>query len=472
MKKDGCITEIIRSNLDIMKTKKVFVCTECGNEFPKWMGRCTACGAWNSVVEETKTIMPKSSSSSSYATATGSLAKPKRLSELSSNDEERIKTGIEEFDRVLGGGIVPGSLILLGGDPGIGKSTILLQMCECLGKSSEILYVSGEESQRQIKLRADRLGVTTDKLKVFSSTNMADILECLSREKPDVLIVDSVQTVYNPNIDSAPGSVSQIRDITVTLMRIAKESSIPIFLVGHVTKEGSIAGPKILEHMVDCVLYFEGEQHRSYRIIRSVKNRFGSTNEIGVFEMTGSGLQEIKNPSMAMLSGRPKNTPGSCIVCAMEGSRPMLAEIQALATPTVFGNPRRMTSGLDLSRTIMLLAVLEKRAGLRISTYDTYVNAVGGIKITEPALDVGIILAIASAYRNSAIDEGIVAIGEVGLTGELRSCNFVENRIREAEKLGFTKCIIPASNSKNLSKFNNIEVCPYFNILQILNDVL
>ena len=239
----------------------------------------------------------------------------------------------------------------------------MLQMCECLGKSSEILYVSGEESQRQIKLRADRLGVTTDKLKVFSSTNMADILECLSREKPDVLIVDSVQTVYNPNIDSAPGSVSQIRDITVTLMRIAKESSIPIFLVGHVTKEGSIAGPKILEHMVDCVLYFEGEQHRSYRIIRSVKNRFGSTNEIGVFEMTGSGLQEIKNPSMAMLSGRPKNTPGSCIVCAMEGSRPMLAEIQALATPTVFGNPRRMTSGLDLSRTIMLLAVLEKRAG-------------------------------------------------------------------------------------------------------------
>ena len=461
-----------------MKAKTSFYCTECGNETPKWAGKCPACGAWNTVVERPAEAAPKKSRGLGKAAAAAAISsagnshRARPVTDLETASEIRFPTGMGELDRVLGGGAVKGSLVLVGGAPGIGKSTLMLQICSKLCEFSKVLYVSGEESQRQIKLRADRLGVTTDKLKVFSSTNMADILECLSREKPDLLIVDSVQTVYNPSIDSAPGSVSQIRDITVTLMRIAKESSIPIFLVGHVTKEGSIAGPKILEHMVDCVLYFEGEQHRSYRIIRSVKNRFGSTNEIGVFEMTGSGLQEIKNPSMAMLSGRPKNTPGSCIVCAMEGSRPMLAEIQALATPTVFGNPRRMTSGLDLSRTIMLLAVLEKRAGLRISTYDTYVNAVGGIKITEPALDAGIILAIASAYRNSAIDEGIVAIGEVGLTGELRSCNFVENRIREAEKLGFTKCIIPASNSKNLSKFNNIEVCPYFNILQILNDVL
>ena len=460
-----------------MKAKTLFYCTECGNELPKWAGQCPACRAWNTIVERPAESVRKKPGASVRSAPAGGLPPgsgrmPRRLGEVETTRELRFETGMSELDRVLGGGAVKGSLVLVGGAPGIGKSTLMLQICDQLCRFATVLYVSGEESQRQIKLRADRLGVTTDKLKVFSSTNMADILECLNREKPDLLIVDSVQTVYNPSIDSAPGSVSQIRDITVTLMRIAKESSIPIFLVGHVTKEGSIAGPKILEHMVDCVLYFEGEQHRSYRIIRSVKNRFGSTNEIGVFEMTGSGLQEIKNPSMAMLSGRPKNTPGSCIVCAMEGSRPMLAEIQALATPTVFGNPRRMTSGLDLSRTIMLLAVLEKRAGLRISTYDTYVNAVGGIKITEPALDAGIILAIASAYRNSAIDDGIVAIGEVGLTGELRSCNFVENRIREAEKLGFTKCIIPASNSKNLSKFNNIEVCPYFNILQILNDVL
>lgn len=462
-----------------MKTKTVFFCSECGNEYPKWMGRCTACGSWNSLVEETVVTKPsaKSSRSGMQSTAIQSLANmgedavPQKLSDISTTDEIRVSTGLTEFDRVLGGGIVAGSLILLGGDPGIGKSTILLQICQHIGQTKKILYISGEESLRQIKLRATRLGVDTDNIKIYCETNTEHILTRISIEKPDMLIVDSVQTMFNPNLSSAPGSVAQIRDVASTLMRIAKTYSIATFLVGHVTKEGSIAGPKVLEHIVDSVLYFEGEQSRSYRIIRAIKNRFGSTNEIGVFEMDSGGLNEIKNPSMAMLSGRPTEAPGSCIICTMEGTRPVLAEIQALATPTAFGNPRRMTTGVDFNRSMMLMAILEKRAGLHLSSYDTYINVVGGLRMVEPAVDLGVILAMASGFKNTAIDDGIVAVGEVGLTGEIRACSFLESRIIEAEKLGFKKFIVPSSNSDSFKKFKNIEVCQYSNISQIIRDI-
>ncbi|MEE1013508.1 MAG: DNA repair protein RadA, partial [Clostridia bacterium] len=348
-----------------MKQKSIFVCSDCGTESPKWMGKCPGCGAWNTMNEETIVEAPKGGHK---ATSIVSSAKPKFLYEISTTEDARRSTGFTELDRVLGGGIVRGSLVLLGGDPGIGKSTILLQMCGNLGESCKILYVSGEESPRQIKLRADRLGVHTDRIQIYSETNMTNIIACIYQEKPDILVVDSVQTMFNPDISPAPGSVSQIRDVAATLMRIAKEESIATFLVGHVTKEGSIAGPKILEHIVDSVLYFEGEQQRAYRIIRAIKNRFGSTNEIGVFEMASEGLVEIPNPSLALLSGRPEGEAGSCILCTMEGTRPVLAEVQALAASSSFGNPRRMATGVDLSRTLMLLAVMEKRLGMHISS--------------------------------------------------------------------------------------------------------
>ncbi len=344
-----------------MKTKTVYVCSECGASFPKWMGKCTTCNSWNTIEEEVVRTAPSSSKVSVMSAPSVGTVSPKRISEIDSSQEARTLTGMSELDRVLGGGLVRGSLVLVGGDPGIGKSTLLLQICEHLGKTQSILYVSGEESQRQIKLRADRLGITTQNLKVYSETNMDYITDCIFREKPDVLIIDSVQTMYNPEIQSTPGNTAQIKDVTTVLMKIAKEHSISVFVVGHVTKEGALAGPKILEHMVDCVLYFEGERHQSFRILRAVKNRFGSTNEIGVFEMKGCGLEEVPNPSMAMLSGRPENVSGSCIICTMEGTRPVLAEVQALVTPTSFGNPRRMASGPDLSRSVMLMAVLEKR---------------------------------------------------------------------------------------------------------------
>lgn len=452
-----------------MKRKTVFVCSDCGNEFPKWMGKCPGCGAWNTLYEEVVAEAPKSKSQSA---SIASSSVPKTLNQISVSEDTRLSTGFGELDRVLGGGIVRGSLVLIGGDPGIGKSTILLQTCGNLDSSLSILYVSGEESQRQIKLRAERLNVNTEKLKIYSETNMSSIVSCIYNEKPDILIVDSVQTMFNPDISPAPGSVSQIRDVAATLMRIAKEESIATFLVGHVTKEGSIAGPKILEHIVDCVLYFEGEQQRSQRIIRAIKNRFGSTNEIGVFEMAECGLIEIPNPSLALLSGRPTDEAGSCILCTMEGTRPVLAEIQALAAPSAFGNPRRMTTGVDLSRTLMLLAVMEKRLGIHISSHDVYINVVGGLKMVEPAADLGILLAAASSLKNRPLDDGLVAIGEVGLTGELRSCSFMENRISEAEKLGFTKCVIPAANTDKLKKFDKIEVCPCSNIKQVLQKLL
>ncbi len=450
-----------------MKTKSVFVCTECGANFPKWMGKCTTCGSWNTIEEELVSA-PSNNSKIGALSTPSSSSSPKAIKDIDATDEARVKTGMSELDRVLGGGLVQGSLVLVGGDPGIGKSTLLLQICETLGKTKNVLYVSGEESPRQIKLRADRLGVTTENLKIYSETNMSFITDCIFKEKPDILIVDSVQTMYNPEIQSAPGSTSQIKDITTVLMKIAKENSISVFLVGHVTKEGALAGPKILEHMVDSVLYFEGDRHQSFRILRAVKNRFGSTNEIGVFEMKNDGLMEVPNPSMAMLSGRPENVPGTCIICTMEGTRPVLAEVQALVSPTAFGNPRRMASGPDVGRFIMLMAVLEKRGGIKASAYDAYANVVGGLKVSEPAADLGLVLALASSFTGKSIDSSTVAIGEVGLTGELRACSFLEARIAECEKLGFKRCIIPDVNFKKLRKFENIELCPVSNIQEVI----
>lgn len=454
-----------------MKQKTVFVCSECGTESPKWNGKCPGCGAWNTMNEE-KVLVKSAHSSSGAATFAMQSEPPKTLRDISITEDIRIHTGLSELDRVLGGGIVPGSLVLLGGDPGIGKSTILLQICEYLGKTNKILYVSGEESQSQVKLRANRLSVTTENLKLYTETNMALICECILREKPDILIVDSVQTMFNPEISPAPGSVTQIRDTAATLMRVAKEQSIATFLVGHVTKEGSIAGPKILEHIVDSVLYFEGEQHRAFRIIRAIKNRFGSTNEIGVFEMSSDGLREIPNPSEAMLSGRPAGEPGSCIICTMEGTRPVLAEVQALAAQSNFGNARRTSTGIDLTRVLIILAVMDKRVGLHISPYDVYVNVVGGLRMVEPAIDMGVFLAIASSFRNKPIPEDVVAIGEIGLTGELRSCSYLENRIAEAEKLGFKRCLIPPYNREKLKKFKKIEISSYNNIRDVVRDIL
>ncbi len=453
-----------------MKSKTVYICSECGANFPKWMGKCTTCNSWNTIVEEV-VVDTKSAKSGKVGIMSAPTlnSTPMTISDIDSTDEERTLTGMGELDRVLGGGLVRGSLVLVGGDPGIGKSTLLLQICEYIGKTKNILYVSGEESQRQIKLRAERLGISTPNLKIYSETNMSLVVDCIFREKPDILIVDSVQTMYNPEIQSTPGNVSQIRDTAAVLMKIAKENSISVFLVGHVTKEGALAGPKILEHIVDTVLYFEGERHHSFRVLRAVKNRFGSTNEIGVFEMSTSGLQEIPNPSQAMLSGRPENVPGSCILCTMEGTRPVLAEVQALVSPTSFGNPRRMASGPDISRFLMLMAVLEKRCGFKISIFDAYVNIVGGLKISEPAADLGLILAIASSCRGKAIAPDVVAIGEVGLTGELRNTNFLESRIAECEKLGFKKCIIPAAGLSKLKKFKNIEVCPFSDIKGVID---
>lgn len=452
-----------------MKTKTVYVCSECGAKFPKWMGKCTTCNSWNTIEEEIIHEAPKSSKVSVISTGIVGSSTPKPISDIEITDEERTLTGMSELDRVLGGGLVRGSLVLVGGDPGIGKSTLLLQICEHMGKTKSILYVSGEESQRQIKLRADRLGITTPNLKIYSETNMSLIIDCVFREKPDILIVDSVQTMYNPEIQSTPGNIAQIRDTAAVLMKIAKENSISVFVVGHVTKEGSLAGPKILEHIVDSVLYFEGDRHQSFRILRAVKNRFGSTNEIGVFEMDGCGLREIPNPSQAMLSGRPENVSGSCIICTMEGTRPVLAEVQALVSPTAFGNPRRMASGPDLGRSLMLMAVLEKKCGIRMSTLDTYVNIVGGLRITEPAADLGLVLAIASSCLGTAIDAETVAIGEIGLTGELRTCSFLESRIAECEKLGFKKCIVPAVGLDKIRRFKDIELCPFYDIKAVID---
>lgn len=448
-----------------MKNKIVFFCSECGNESSKWTGKCLACGAWNTMLEQKVTKQSGGKASVAIPSISG---KPKKLSEIEIIDDERKSTGIAEFDRVLGGGIVKGSLVLVGGDPGIGKSTLLLQMCQTINTSSVILYTSGEESQKQIKIRADRLKVTNPNLLFLSETNMTEIENTISNVKPEFLIIDSVQTIFCPEIDSAPGSVTQIREVTLNLMRIAKSNNISVFLVGHVTKEGAIAGPKILEHMVDCVLYFEGESHHFHRILRGVKNRFGSTNEIGVFEMCSTGLVEVENPSKMLLSEMSPNVSGTTVTCTLEGTRPILAEIQALTTKTNYPAPRRTASGIDYNKMSLIIAVLEKHSKLKLSTQDIYVNVAGGMRLYEPAVDLSIAAAIASSCMDFVIPTDTVAIGEIGLTGEIRSVTAIDKRITEAEKLGFKRIIIPAGNAKSITS-SAIEIIPVKNINQALN---
>lgn len=447
------------------KIKKRFVCQECGYTTPKWMGRCTECGEWNSFVEELDMPEAKSSGSPERTVYT----KPKRIEEIIPQKEDRYKTNNEELDRVLGGGIVPGGLILLGGDPGIGKSTILLQTTESIGNQGlKVLYISGEESEQQLKMRAVRMKVKSDNIFFLSEINVPYIVETILHEKPDLVIIDSIQTMYSPAITSAPGSVSQIRENANALMQIAKKDNIAIILVGHVTKDGNIAGPRVLEHMVDTVLYFEGEKYHTYRILRGVKNRFGSTNEIGIFEMTQDGLREVANPSEMMLSSRPKNTCGSVVVPCMEGTRPLLVELQGLVSQTSFGNPRRMATGMDYNRMVLLIAIMEKRLGLQLQSLDAYINVVGGMKIDEPALDLAVVSVLYSSFRNFEIPEDMMIIGEVGLTGEVRNVQHAEKRLKEGMKLGFKKCILPKGNARGLDT-KGLEIMPVSNISQALN---
>lgn len=430
--------------------KTVFFCQNCGHEESKWLGQCPACKEWNTFVEEKVTVSRGSTSAASEA-GKERASKVVTLSSVSVEEDERIRTGIAELDRVLGGGIVQGSLVLVGGDPGIGKSTLLLQVCQRLSDAGKnVLYISGEESGKQIKLRANRMGAFSEHLYLLCETNLELIRQTIERQKPDMVVIDSIQTMYNEEVSSAPGSVSQVRESTNILMQLAKGMNISIFIVGHVTKEGTVAGPRVLEHMVDTVLYFEGDRHASYRILRGVKNRFGSTNEIGVFEMRKEGLVEVENPSEFMLSGRPEHASGSVVACAMEGTRPILMEIQALVCRSNFGMPRRTAAGLDYNRVNLLMAVLEKRAGLPLSNYDAYVNIVGGIRMNEPAADLGIVMAIASSYKNRPVPEDAIVFGEVGLSGEVRAVTMPEQRVAEARKLGFKTCIIPEVSLKAL----------------------
>ena len=445
------------------KIKTSYICSECGFESPKWYGKCPSCGEWNTLNEELNSQQTKNSFSNSFSTVNQVLA----LDDICGENDERIPTKIEEFDRVLGGGIVKGSLVLLSGDPGIGKSTILLQICQNLGsKGQKILYVSGEESANQIKLRAIRIGVTTNNLFILSQTDLATIVECIKAEKPDIVIIDSIQTMVYEQVNSSAGSITQVRECTNVFMHTAKGLGIPIFIVGHVNKDGAIAGPKVLEHIVDTVLYFEGERNYSYRILRGVKNRFGSTNEIGVFEMTADGLKEVLNPSLMMISGRPKNTSGTCVACVMEGTRPILAEVQGLVCATGFGTPRRMSTGFDYNRMSMLLAVLEKRAGYFFNNMDAYVNVVGGLKLDEPAADLTVALALVSSLKDKAVDDKTIAFGEVGLAGEIRAVNNCEQRIAEAKRLGFERCIIPFHNYKSITNSlkSTFDIIPVRNI--------
>lgn len=425
----------------------VFFCQECGYESSKWVGQCPACKAWNTMVEE---IVDKKSSVTHRQITEVQVAK---LNDVQSSSKKRMDTHIEELNRVLGGGIVPGSLVLVGGDPGIGKSTLLLQTCKSLSDQKiAVLYISGEESLQQIKMRADRIGIFSDEMTLLCETNLDLIQGVIEERKPQVVVIDSIQTMFRENVNSAPGSVSQVREATSVLMRLAKEQGIAIFVVGHVTKEGTVAGPRVLEHMVDTVLYFEGDRYASYRILRAVKNRFGSTNEIGVFEMCQSGLREVPNPSEYMLDGKPKNASGSIVVCTMEGTRPLLVEIQALVCHSAFGMPRRTAAGVDYNRVNLLMAVLEKNVGVRLADQDAYINIAGGMKVSEPATDLGLVLAIISSFRNRPIAEDMICFGEVGLSGEVRSVNMVEQRIAEAHKLGFKQCILPKVCMKNIQK--------------------
>lgn len=433
--------------------KTVYFCQNCGHEEKKWLGQCPACGEWNSFVEE-KIDTARGISAVKLA----SDIKVVSLAEVETAAQERLETGLKELDRVLGGGIVPGSLILVGGDPGIGKSTLLLQVCQRLSRKKSVLYISGEESLAQIKLRANRMGDFKENLKLLCETNLDTIRSVIETRHPELVIIDSIQTMYNEEVGSAPGSVSQVRESTNVLMQLAKGLGITIFIVGHVTKEGTVAGPRVLEHMVDTVLYFEGDRHASYRILRGVKNRFGSTNEIGVFEMRQNGLIEVENPSEYMLSGKPENASGSVVACSIEGTRPLLIEIQALVCESNFGMPRRTATGTDYNRVNLLMAVLEKRLGLHLSNYDAYVNIAGGIRMNEPAVDLGIVMAIISSYKNRPVDEKMIVFGEVGLSGEVRAVNMPEQRVAEAKKLGFETCVIPAVSLENVKEIKGIKV--------------
>jgi DNA repair protein RadA/Sms len=447
------------------KDKTVYFCSSCGYESAKWMGQCPGCKEWNTFKEAPSDKGSKVRTSIKRGIESGAIVS---VSSIETKKEERIKTNISELDRVLGGGIVWGSLTLIGGDPGIGKSTLLLQVCKSLADSNyEVLYVSGEESKEQIKLRADRIGKFKDNVRLYCETNLDDIAQVIEEKKPDVVVIDSIQTMYMDEVQSAPGSVSQVREATALLMKLAKGLGVSIFIVGHVTKDGNVAGPKMLEHMVDTVLYFEGERHDSYRVLRGVKNRFGSTNEIGVFEMCNSGLSEVGNPSEVLLSGRPTDASGCVVSCSMEGTRPIFIEIQALVTPTNFGIPRRQSTGVDYNRVNLLMAVLEKKIGLPFGNCDAYVNVTGGMKVSEPAVDMGLVIAIMSSFHNKVVSEDTVAFGEVGLSGEVRNVSQVEARVKEAVKLGFKKCYLPASAKKSVKDVKDIELIYVENIRDI-----
>ena len=454
------------------KIKTKYVCQSCGYENPKWLGKCPECMKWNTFVEEIEDKSSKSNHRETFVIDKSSQ-KPVNINSITIKHEERFSSGINELNRVLGGGIVRGSLVLVGGDPGIGKSTLLLQVSESVAQSGKkVLYISGEESESQIKMRAERLNAKSENLYIMAENNLNIIEHNLEGFDPDLIILDSIQTVFTPDIASAPGTVSQIKEGTSRFMRISKKMGISTFVVGHVTKEGSLAGPKIMEHMVDTVLYFEGERYNTYRLIRAVKNRFGSTNELGVFEMSEKGLQELENPSKALISEKPENASGSVIVSTVEGTRPMLLELQALVSPTSFGIPRRTATGIDFNRVNLLLAVLEKRAGMQIQNQDVYLNIVGGIKINEPSMDLGVILAVASGFRNIPISGEVAVTGEVGLTGEIRGVSYIEKRISECRKLGFKKIIIPKSNYEAVKDVKGIEIWPVENVRQAINMVL
>lgn len=453
------------------KAKTVFYCTNCGNETPRWQGKCPACGAWNTIEEHIE--KPAAGGGSrAKSSPVGQSRRPQRLQEIPIDGETRFSTGMGELDRVLGGGAVAGSLVLVSGAPGIGKSTLLLQICNSLCAGRKVLYVSGEESERQLKLRAERLGVSPEALFVLSETRLSDILEAVAETKPDILIVDSIQTLYNEENDSSPGSVSQVKDCTMSMMQLSKSNGITVFVVGHINKDGNIAGPKVLEHMVDCVLYFEGDPNSSYRLLRAAKNRFGSTNEIGVFEMRDAGLVEVPNPSQMLLEGRPEGASGTCVSCVMEGTRPVLAEVQALVAKTTLNVPRRASDGFEFNRAVLMLAVMEKRAGMKMSLFDAYINVIGGLRLDEPGADLPIVLALASSYRDQCIPDDMVAIGEVGMTGEIRSVSHMNQRLAEIARLGFKKCVIPRSGSEKLDIPEGLTVYRVRNIREAIETAL
>ncbi|WP_270506614.1 DNA repair protein RadA [Paraclostridium sordellii] len=453
------------------KIKTKYVCQECGYENSKWLGKCPECSNWNTFVEEIEE--KRSKSNKEVFVIDKSSSRPLNINSIETIKEQRFSTCINELDRVLGGGVVKGSLVLVGGDPGIGKSTLLIQVSSNVANSGKkVLYISGEESASQIKMRAQRLGIKSDNLYIFAENNLSIIEAHLESVNPDLIIVDSIQTVFSPEITSAPGTVSQIKEGTSRFMKISKKMGISTFVVGHVTKEGALAGPKVLEHMVDTVLYFEGERFNTYRLIRAVKNRFGSTNELGVFEMREIGLVELENPSKILISEKPKDVAGSVIISTVEGTRPMLLELQALVSPTSFGIPKRTATGVDYNRVSLLMAVLEKRVGMQIQNQDVYINVVGGIKINEPSIDLGIVMSIASSFRNIPIDGNVAITGEVGLTGEIRAVSFIEKRIAECKKLGFTKIIIPKSNYEAVKDIKGIDICPVDSVRQAINIVL